>query len=158
MPAVSALRPQSGVTLRIWEIADELTARTGRQARRSEVIERAVSEGIHQGTASKQFNDWRLAYEENTKTGFSEAPAAPFHTFLTVGSDGRVLIPAELRRAMKLGADGRVNVELVEGELRLFTPAVALEKLQRYILGHDQGHGSAVDELIAQRRTEASAE
>jgi len=158
MSVVSALRPQSGVTRRVWEIADALTARTGRQARRSDVIEHAASEGIHQGTASKQFNDWRLAYEENARTGFSEAPAAPFHTSLTIGSDGRVLIPAELRRAMKLGADGRVNVELVDGELRLFSPAVALEKLQRYVLGNDQGHGSAVDDLIAQRRAEAASE
>jgi hypothetical protein len=59
---------------------------------------------------------------------------------------------------MKLGPDGRVNVELVDGEVRLFSPTVALEKLQRYVLGNDQGQGSAVDDLIAQRRAEAKSE
>jgi len=152
-------KPKSGVTLRVWEIADELSARLGRQASRADVIERAIAEGINERTASTQHSQWKRSYEHGqSRWGVSEAPAAPFQSFLTVGSDGRVLIPAELRRAMKLGPDGRVNVELVEGELRLFSPAIALEKLQRYVLGNDQGHGSAVDDLITQRRAEAASE
>jgi len=64
MPAAqNILRPKSGVTLRIWEIADELTVLKGHQASRGDVLERADKEGIHPGTAGKQFNDWRLSYE-----------------------------------------------------------------------------------------------
>jgi len=159
MHVPGVFKPKSGVTLRVWEIADELSARLGRQAARADVIERAISEGINERTASTQHSQWKRSYEhQQTHWEVSEASAAPFSTFLTVGSDGRVLIPADLRRAMKLGSDGRVNVELVDGELRLFSPAVALEKLQRYALGHDRGQGSAVDELISQRRSEAASE
>ncbi|ESQ77558.1 hypothetical protein ABAC402_00080 [Asticcacaulis sp. AC402] len=89
--------------------------------------------------------------------GFSEAPVAPFQQQLQIGADGRVLIPLELRRAMKLGADGRVNAELIDGELRLYSPAVALEKIQK-MFEPFRSESSIVDELIAERRAEAERE
>lgn len=89
--------------------------------------------------------------------GVSEAPVGPFHVQLQVGQDGRVLIPVEMRRLMKLGADGKVNAEIIDGELKLFSPAVALEKLQS-LFDPVRGSGSIVDELLAERRAEAARE
>jgi hypothetical protein len=152
----SQYRPQSGVTRRVWEIADDLTANSGRQASRRAVLERAAGEVIHQGTASKQYNDWRVAYESG-RSGFSEAPVAPLHLHLQIGADGRILIPAEMRRAMKIDDTGKLNAELVDGELRLTSPAVALEKLQTLFSPLREGP-SLVDELLAERRAEAAWE
>ena len=90
-------------------------------------------------------------------SGVAEAPAAPFHLQLQVGSDGRVLIPAELRRQMRLEPGGMVNVELVDGELRLLSPAMALDRLERLFAPLRAGP-SLVDELLAERRAEAARE
>jgi bifunctional DNA-binding transcriptional regulator/antitoxin component of YhaV-PrlF toxin-antitoxin module len=152
----SQFRPQSGVTRRIWEIADDLTVNFGRQATRRAVLERAADEGIHQGTASKQYNDWRVAYSSG-RSGFDEAPVAPLHLHLQISADGRILIPVEMRRAMKIDESGKVNAELVGGELRLFSPAVALEKLQNLFAPLREAP-SLVDELLAERRAEAARE
>ncbi len=158
------LRPKSGVTLRIWEIADELTAALGRQASRADVLERANKEGIHPGTAGKQYNDWRLSYQnrrespvEGSEKGMSEAPAAPFSLPLQIGTDGRVLIPLELRRQMKIDETGRLTASVVDGELRLISPAVALDQLDR-LFAPLRGGPSLVDELLAERRAEAERE
>ena len=90
-------------------------------------------------------------------SGVDEAPAAPFHLQLQIGSDGRVLIPAELRRQMRLESGGMVNAELVDGELRLLSPAVALDRLERLFAPLRAGP-SLVDELLAERRAEAARE
>ena len=90
-------------------------------------------------------------------TGVSEAPSAPLHAFVQMGRDGRILIPVEMRREMDIGADGRLNVEFVDGELRLFTPAMALKRLQAMFAPLRDGP-SLVDELIATRRAEAERE
>lgn len=153
------LRPRSGDSLRVWEIADQLTEETGRKAQRRHVLKKAVEQGINERTASKQFNDWQNAHKnEREDHGFSEMASVPFSIQLEIKSDGRVLIPAEMRALMKLGGDGRVNAELVDGELRLFSPMVALEKMWRYVKENDQGTGSAADELMAERRAEAARE
>ena len=161
MVAHNALRPRSGVTARVWDIADEITANKGRQAVRRDVLDRAIDEGIHEKTASKQYNDWRVSFENKQGEydgGVSEAPVAPFHMRLQIGADGRVLVPVEMRRMMKVEADGQLNAELVDGELRLFSPRIALEKLQKYAQAHIQGAESVVDELLAERRVEAGRE
>ena len=162
MPAVqNTLKPKSGVTLRIWEIADDLTRRSGRQAVRADVLEQAGREGIHPGTASKQYNDWRLSYEREAgslPSGVSETAAAPFAVALQIGMDGRILIPVELRRQMKIDDSGRLTASVVDGELRLISPNAALEQFHRYIRDQGLTGGSIVDELIADRRVEAERE
>ncbi len=75
-----------------------------------------------------------------------------------MGADGRVLIPVELRRQMKIDPGGKLTASVVDGELRLISPPVALEQLWRHVRENDQGTGSAVDELIAERRAEAARE
>lgn len=156
--AQNILRPKSGVTLRIWEIADELTTLKGHRARRADVLERTAEEGIHPGTAAKQYNDWRLSYENSrgaAAEGVSEAAAAPFSISLQMGADGRVLIPVELRRLMKVDDTGRLTASVVDGELRLVSPAVALSQLER-LFAPLRGGASIVEELLAERRAEAA--
>jgi len=76
---------------------------------------------------------------------------------LQIGADGRVLIPIDLRRQMKIDDSGRLTARIVDGELRLITPTIALEHLQR-MFRQPPGAPSIVDELIAERRAEAERE
>lgn len=91
------------------------------------------------------------------EAGLSEAPVAPFGMTLQIGADGRVLIPLELRRQMKLDAGGRLTASIVDGELRLISPQAALEQLQRLFAPLRDGP-SLVDDLIAARRAEVARE
>lgn len=58
-------RPRQGITKRIWEIADELLAVTGKIGNlkefRKQVIDRASAEGANAGTAATQFGKWKAA-------------------------------------------------------------------------------------------------
>ena len=76
---------------------------------------------------------------------------------LQIGTDGRVLIPVDLRRQMKIDDSGRLTARIVDGELRLITPTIALERLQE-MFRQPPGAPSVVDELIAERRAEAERE
>lgn len=76
---------------------------------------------------------------------------------LHIGADGRILIPIDLRRQMKIDDSGRVTAHIVDGELRLITPTVALEHLQS-MFRQPPGAPSIVDEFIAERRAEAERE
>jgi len=147
--------------LRVWQIADDMTARQKRPPRRGEVIEAAVREGISYGTASTQYNHWRREQDklgDSEQTGLSEAAvSAPLNLALQVGSDGRVLIPAEFRRQMKIDDSGRLTARVVDGELRLISPTVALDHLHR-LFAPLRGGPSLADELIAERRAEADRE
>jgi hypothetical protein len=51
-------RPNSGVTKRVWEIADSLTNGSG-TINRSAVLAACVDAGINPATASTQFSKWR---------------------------------------------------------------------------------------------------
>ena len=81
----------------------------------------------------------------------------PLQVALYIGADGRVLIPVELRRQMKLDDSGRITARIVDGELRMISPTVALEQLQ-HLFAPLRGGSSVVDELLAERRAEAERE
>lgn len=51
-------RPSGGVTGRVWDIADEISARVHRPALREEVLSAAIKEEINQNTASTQYGRW----------------------------------------------------------------------------------------------------
>ncbi|MGD9729609.1 MAG: hypothetical protein AB7V39_24985, partial [Nitrospiraceae bacterium] len=54
-------RPKPGtITGRVWEIADEISKRTG-SAERDEVVKACIAEGINVNTASTQYSYWRKA-------------------------------------------------------------------------------------------------
>lgn len=91
--------------------------------------------------------------------GFSEA-SQPFGgpVRLKVGPDGRILIPADMRRAAGLEPGATVLADLRDGEIRLATSATRLRRLQAIVRRHDRGSGSVVDEFIADKRAEAARE
>jgi AbrB family looped-hinge helix DNA binding protein len=92
---------------------------------------------------------------------FENAPtnlASVGYTRLKIGEAGRIVIPAEMRAAMMVKPGDTVTAEVVEGEFRIVSPAVAIRRAQslaRKILPADV---SWVDELIADRRAEARRE
>jgi bifunctional DNA-binding transcriptional regulator/antitoxin component of YhaV-PrlF toxin-antitoxin module len=74
---------------------------------------------------------------------------------LKVDNAGRVVIPAEMRAAMMLDADGRVTATVVDGELRVISPMAAVRQLQGRTASLVPPGTLVSDELIAERRAEA---
>ena len=75
-----------------------------------------------------------------------------------VDSQGRVLIPAAIREAMKMKPGGHVAMYLDEDGLHLVTREFTREQLRREIAAHVPEGVSLADELIADRRAEAARE
>ena len=149
-------RPHPGTrTGRVWEIADELTLEKGRRAERHEVIERYVAENGNRNTAGTQYQYWKQSHDAPRNAA---APAPP-ETLrdvepqpLKVSSDGRVLIPLEMREAMALGEDGRVTARVEAGELRIVSPAAAVRRIQARMQKLKKPGESIVDQFLAERR------
>ena len=146
-------RPQSA-TGRVWEIADTIAREAGRIARRREVIDRFVAEGGNANTASTQYHHWKTSQAGDDP----RAPGNVGRLRLTVAPDGRLVIPAEMRQAMQLDAAGTVTARVVDGELRVIAPQAALRRARALVEGFDTGEGSPVEELVRERRAEASRE
>ena len=152
-------RPKSGKTARVWEIADVLTSQTKKRARRKDVIRIYASEGGNPNTASTQYSQWHKSYKKRTSGNMAlPTPGNVLPIRLTIGNDGRLLIPALLREAMLLDKTNTVTAQVVNGELRVLSPACAITQLQNLIASSDKGTGSVVDELINERRAEAKRE
>ncbi len=75
-----------------------------------------------------------------------------------VDRHGRIVIPAEYRRALGLREGDPVTVQLDGGELRILTRAQAIRRAQEILAPYLAGKGSLADELIAERRAEAARE
>lgn len=71
---------------------------------------------------------------------------------------GRVVIPAEFRRALGLRVGDEVIVRLVDGEVHIFTLQQAIRRAQEIVRRHVPEGRSLVDELIAERRAESARE
>jgi AbrB family looped-hinge helix DNA binding protein len=78
------------------------------------------------------------------------------HVKLACG--GRVVIPAEFRRALGISVGDDITLELREGELRLRSFRATLEKVQAMVRKYVPDGRSLADELIAERRAEAARE
>jgi AbrB family looped-hinge helix DNA binding protein len=74
---------------------------------------------------------------------------------VTVGREGRVLIPLEVRRALGIGP-GSTLVVRVEGERIVLTPREAIRRRLQELFAEVEG--SMADELLAERRDEARRE
>ena len=75
-----------------------------------------------------------------------------------VDRHGRVVIPAEYRRALGLRAGDAVVIQLDDGALRILTRAQAIRRAQEIVAKYVSPDRSLVDELIAERRAEAARE
>jgi AbrB family looped-hinge helix DNA binding protein len=71
---------------------------------------------------------------------------------VAVGPKGRVVIPADIRRALGIG-EGSELVALVEGEAVVLVPRAAIKRRLRSMFAN--ADSSLSEELLAERRTEA---
>jgi hypothetical protein len=150
-------RPNEGTaTARVWELADAITAEKGRRARRREVVAAYVAEGGNANTGSTQFYYWNQATRRPHPKKERELPRGPLQ--LRIGEDGGLVLPAELTTGIELGPDRKVTAQLVDGELRLITPRVALRKLRTAAKALAPEGMAVVDDFIAEKRREAERE
>ena len=73
-------------------------------------------------------------------------------------SRGRVTVPAEYRDALGLNEGDPVVLELGDGVLHILSWAAAVERAQDLVARHIDGSRSLVDELLSERRAEATRE
>ena len=153
-------RPTNGTqTGRVWELADKLSLELGRKAKRQEVIDAYAREGGNANTASTQYSHWNKGTSFAPRTLMKMAvPLDVSPVRLEIGRDGRVLLPMEIRGALRLGESSTLTAAVQDGVLTLMSPRTAAIKLQQLVKATDTGSGSVVDELIAERRAENSKE
>ena len=151
-------RPTYGTqTGRVWELADQISIKLGRKAKRQEVMDAYAREGGNTNTASTQFSLWNKREFTDPRSTLKSTGALDVSPLqLVMGSDGRVLLPLEIRSALRLGESATLTAEVQDGVLTLMSPRTAVIKLQQLIKATDTGKGSVVDELIAERRTESA--
>jgi AbrB family looped-hinge helix DNA binding protein len=92
-------------------------------------------------------------------SGLAEAPepfsTAPSVAQVKVGPDGRILIPAAMRRAAGLEPGATVVVDLTNGLIRIGTFANRLKAAQDLIAHLVKPGVGMVDEFIAEKRAAA---
>lgn len=75
-----------------------------------------------------------------------------------LGEGGRLVIPADFRKALGLRAGDDVLVQLGKGELRVFAIQKAVRRAQEIVAKYVPADRSLVDELIEERRQQAAYE
>ena len=80
--------------------------------------------------------------------------SAPVH----VGPQGRIVLPAELRRELSLAPGERLIARVEDGHLVLERPDDVIARIQRRFVELVPRDVSLADELIAERREEARKE
>ena len=74
---------------------------------------------------------------------------------MKMSDGGRVVVPAEIRKALNLREGDTVYWELLDGEARLTTRMARLRRAQEAVKRYTEaGTGSVVEELLADRRRE----
>jgi AbrB family looped-hinge helix DNA binding protein len=76
----------------------------------------------------------------------------------TVNENGRIVIPAQFRKALGIDVGDEVVLRIEDNELRISTLKRRLERAQRLVRQHVKPGTSLVDELIAERREAAKRE
>jgi AbrB family looped-hinge helix DNA binding protein len=69
-----------------------------------------------------------------------------------LGEDGRVVIPTSFREALGINVGDEVILRIEDGEMRITTLKLRLERAQKRIRRYVKPGRSVVDELIAERR------
>jgi AbrB family looped-hinge helix DNA binding protein len=75
-----------------------------------------------------------------------------------INENGRVVIPADFRKALGIKNGDEVVLRLEEDELRITTLKSRLERAQRRVRRYIKPGRSLVDELLAERREAAKHE
>jgi bifunctional DNA-binding transcriptional regulator/antitoxin component of YhaV-PrlF toxin-antitoxin module len=141
----------------------------GISGNKSEMIRRLVAAGYRQADVARflkvrdQFvsNVVRRKASRSTEAagGGSQIPKESLlRTDLTMDSAGRIVVPAEFRRAMEAREGDVLIATLSNGELRLTTARMAIKRAQELARELIPGGESLADSLIADRRREAARE
>jgi AbrB family looped-hinge helix DNA binding protein len=75
-----------------------------------------------------------------------------------VAAGGRIVIPAEFRRALGVRTGDTVILQLDDGDVRVFTLDRAIKRAQELLDRYIPGDRCLSEELIAERRAEAARE
>lgn len=78
--------------------------------------------------------------------------------FVTLGENGRVVIPASVRQTLQLKKGDRLGLTVEGGELRLSTVRARVAKVQALMRAYLDPTRSYSDELIRERRAEQKRE
>ncbi len=73
-----------------------------------------------------------------------------------VGAGGRIVIPAEYRKALGLKPGDEVVLVLEDGEVRLLTPKQTIQRAQALVRRYVPEGRALVEELLQERREEAA--
>ena len=79
-------------------------------------------------------------------------------TLTKLGEGGRLVIPAEYRRALGVEAGDEVVLLLEEGSLRIVTPQEGIRRAQALVRSYVPQGRKLSDELIEERRQESQRE
>ena len=75
-----------------------------------------------------------------------------------VGQGGRIVLPAEFRKAMGIKPGDEVILAFKDGEVRVFTRQTAIKRAQAMLRQYIPEGRNLSDELIQERRAEAAKE
>ena len=93
--------------------------------------------------------------------GFAEDRQAPFgadRQAVELGAGGRLVIPAPFRAALGMKPGDKLTVRLEGNELRIYTYAEAIRRVQELARKYLPSDGDAVEEFLAWKRREAARE
>lgn len=79
-------------------------------------------------------------------------------TLSKIDAGGRLIIPAQARKALSLESGGPVVLTLVDGELRVRSVASAMAELQAQTSSFLSDEGASVSAFLTARRAEAARE
>jgi AbrB family looped-hinge helix DNA binding protein len=85
-------------------------------------------------------------------------PTLPDRVDVQVGPGGRIVIPGDFRDALEIGEGDRLMARVVDGELRLLTPEMAIRRAQKWVRETIPPGVSLVDDLLEMRRQEVEDE
>jgi AbrB family looped-hinge helix DNA binding protein len=75
-----------------------------------------------------------------------------------LGEGGRIVIPAEYRKALGMDVGDMVILLLEEGAIRILTPHEAIRRAQSAVRAYIPEGSNLADDLIAERRRESRNE
>ena len=79
-------------------------------------------------------------------------------TLSKIDAGGRLIIPAQARKALSLESGGPVVLTLVDGELRVRSVASAMAELQTQASSFLSGEDASVNAFLTARRAETARE
>lgn len=81
------------------------------------------------------------------------------HEWVKMQEDGRILIPAEIRKSVNLSPGDRLYISIDDdGNLKLQSKLTALKEAQHYFSQFKKGNESVVEEFLQERREAARKE